>query len=378
MPAARSLASQRKRVLQYALLLAIPCGGLLLVYLGYTYWVSQPFYAYVKASGRGWSGVTHRADPVLGLAPIPGAQGAHVFPVGPGIPMRYDADGYRVPVIREDHLPVTGPKVLALGGSFTYGDACYAMDAYPYLVAARLGGHEKNAGVGSYGLAQILLRGRMLIPEEKPDIVLVQYSRWLVERAMTPFAPAAFGKVPCPYFYGSETLAIQPPVFLTAVLGLPRDRYRATPEGIGDILSFVWRVGLPLRAHDDFCMNWYRIEKTLGWVPRPTQEREALIRLVYEELGALTRAHGGTMIVVALGNNVHPVRIPRPLLPEGAIVVDAHQALLDALPVQDLEIYQARYGHWRGEPPQLVDIHPNPEAHAIIAGAVVEGLKRAE
>jgi len=60
-------------------------------------WRTRPLYQRVAAGGRGWRGRVHAAHPELGFAPIPGAGGAHTFPIGPDVPMRYDERGFRVP-----------------------------------------------------------------------------------------------------------------------------------------------------------------------------------------------------------------------------------------------------------------------------------------
>lgn len=90
-------------------------------------------YLALKHNTRGWAGRVHQHDGQLGFAPIPGATGAHVFPIGPGIPMKYSQAGFRVPV---DEKPEGNrrPVFLFLGCSYTYGDACRAEDTFAYLV----------------------------------------------------------------------------------------------------------------------------------------------------------------------------------------------------------------------------------------------------
>ena len=39
--------------------------------------------------------------------------------------------------------------------------------------------------------------------------------------------------------------------------------------------------------------------------------------------------------------------------------------------------YRLAYGRWRGSAPVLVDTHPNPQAHAIIAAEVVRSIRNA-
>jgi hypothetical protein len=74
--------------------------------------------------------------------------------------------------------------------------------------------------------------------------------------------------------------------------------------------------------------------------------------------------------VVILSIDARPVRVAPGIFPEGAEVIDAHAELLRRLENADNGTYRKHYAHWRGEPPVLVDPHPNPEAHRIIAEAV--------
>jgi hypothetical protein len=132
----------------------------LMAFIAFTVFISSPYFAYnlyqaysiygyVKTSQRGWSGKVHRADAELGFAPIPNARGAHVFPIGPDIPMRYDENGFRVPVTESSASSNQRPLILALGCSFTYGDATPAEETSPYLVGQYLRGTVKNAEVCS-------------------------------------------------------------------------------------------------------------------------------------------------------------------------------------------------------------------------------------
>src|SRR4051812_37650642 len=55
------------------------------------------FYVLVKTPRRGWSGIVHSADPVLGLIPIPGARGARTFHDRKKLKTRFDQYGFRIP-----------------------------------------------------------------------------------------------------------------------------------------------------------------------------------------------------------------------------------------------------------------------------------------
>ena len=337
----------------------------------------MPLYSYVKSNLRGWEGRVHKADPVLGFAPIPGGEGAHVFPIPPNIRMKYDENGFRVPLHykrESEHYP--RPVLITLGGSFTYGDATRAVDTYPYLVGQHLGGYTLNAGVCSYGLAQMLILAKKLVPIHKPDFLVVQYSSWLVGRARWRFTPMYFGKLPSPYFSNSQDrLELHPPLFLTKTMDLPIDKYRNKDKGIIERISFFWNVGLPLYVHDDFHMLVYTLKILLGRVPVPTRNRDKIVKYVYEELSRVANENGARLVIVVLGNSYKPVPVKKYLFPGDSTIVYAHDALLADPSVIDNESYLKKYAHWRGSPPEIVDDHPNEIAHRIIARAIVSKIK---
>lgn len=355
------------------LILALTIFG---IYCGYLFYRTTLFYPYIKTNQRGWSGNVHRGDAELGFAPVPNSQGAHIFPIGPEIPMRYDENGFRVPVVTQKSPATnTHPVILTLGCSFTYGDANSAEETYPYLVGQALGGTTKNAGVCGYGLAQMVLLARRLIPIHKPDYVLVQYSPWLAKRAQSPFASTYSGKIPTPFFSAEPELMLHPPVFATKVYDLSIDSYRKSPQTTADLLSFFWNVGFPLFLHDDVSMAIYYVKKFFGFVPKTIADREQIEKYAYGEIVKTAKENGAKVVVVILGVDSKPVRVPEHLFPDDCIFVEAHAALLERLPVVDDETYQKQYEHWRGSPPVMVDYHPNPLAHSIIAELIVAKIK---
>src|SRR5262249_53413213 len=147
---------------------------------------------------------TMAADPLLGYVPIPGATGIQLVPMSPGLPVRFDENGFRVPVAHPKAAQEGSPSVLALGCSFTYGDVCLAEEAYPYVLSRLTGCRSMNAGMKSYGLAQMLILARRLIPQYRPDYVVVQYSPWLAQRAQNFYAHGMnFITTPVPFFSDS-------------------------------------------------------------------------------------------------------------------------------------------------------------------------------
>jgi hypothetical protein len=340
----------------------------------------REIYNSLKDGGRGWTQRVFRPDAVLGLAPVPDAAGGELLPLGAPVPTRFDHDGFRIP---ETRLGADRPRplVLALGCSFTYGAACPAESAYPFVVAQTLGGTALNAGAPGYGLAQMLILARREIPRRAPDHVLVQYADWLVTRAQAGFVPSFYGVLPTPFFVAEGAgLKLQPPVFRTWGLDLPLARFRTTPRGVSDFAAFSLEAGLPLLVHDDAAVTLVEAKRKLGMLPDRAADGEAIVQAVYSEIGALCDSSGARMLIVLLGPPPSTRRLDE--LRKHGTVVDAELALCRAV---DTECpyrfplvsgaYRMAYGHFRGSPPVFVDPHPNPRAHAVIAAEVVKAIR---
>ncbi len=328
-------------------------------------------YETLKGPRRGFSGRLYRADPDLGWTSIPGARGEMVFPSRPPLPVRFDQDGFRVPAEGPELVERRRPLVLALGCSFTFGDACRAEEAYPHLLARALGGTEINAGLCGGSLAQMLIQARRLIPRYRPDYVVVQYSPWLLKRGSTGFGKSTFGLVTAPYFYWrGAALEIHPPLPGTAVFGLPFHDFESDRRGAGEFASFLFRAGAPLLLHDDWLWLRHRVQLRRGEVPAPADENPRVLPLVYGELAGLCARHGARMVVARLSQPMEnrPIRLPGL---EGVTLVDP-QAELNAL-AGDAEAYDRKFRHWSAAE-GLVDPHPNAAAHQVIAASIARAL----
>lgn len=371
--------SPRRR---HALALALSLTTALAVWGGTLVWRSRALYDHATLPRRGWHGRAHTAHPELGYAPLPGATALHTFPVGEPVSMRYDASGFRVPVSPSGQ-PGARPIVLALGCSFTYGDACRAEDTFTQRVAEGLGGTARNAGVCGWGLAQMLLRAREALPTERPDIVLVQDSPWLLNRSLKPFGQSRFARTTAPYFVDADSgrvggeggVALQPPAFETTAYDLPMHAFFGAERSVAGFGSFVLRVGAPLFAHDDLGSLAYRMRRTLGLTPPPTARRGACLDAAYGEIAALCRASGARMVVVRVGLDPDWRPTYTPPAFEEALLVDGQAALVAAIEEPTRTCWDQAFGHWRGEPPQLVDRHLNPHGHAVLAEAILASLR---
>jgi hypothetical protein len=363
--------SRTRRLLYWAILL----GGLAAFAWGASVVArATAGYLYVKKQPPGWRGTVARADTRLGFGPVPGSTGAEILPGGEREPVRFDAAGFRIPM--GGSAAASGPRVLALGDSFTFGTGCRAEDTYAARVARGLGGHVLNAGFPGYGLSQMLVRGRELLPAYRPDLVLVQASTWLPIRAARPLRRSNFGLLPVPFFAAGDggRPAWHPPLFTSKLFDLPIARYRETKTGPLDWASFVARVGIPLFLHDDPRALRLRLARATGRLPGRASER-AISDAVYAELARLSEQSGARMVVVILESAGKRVLGPADFaLPPGVLLVDTKPGLYARISGTDEDSYLRAYGHWRGSPPRMVDTHPNTQAHAIIAEQVQAAL----
>jgi hypothetical protein len=222
----------------------------------------------------------------------------------------------------------------------------------------------------------MLIQARRLVPELRPDYLVVQYSDWLVDRSLSELSPSLFGAWPTPYFYDGEDgeFLLHPPIFPTRRPELSVEEFRDSPSGMVDRLRFFWQVGLPQFVWDDYHFQVYMLRRLLETIPNPTERWLELVRAVYAEFGDIADEYGARLIIVGLAYDHAPQALDPKVFPANAIIVYAHDALVDALPRPDQENYDKEYAHWRGDPPEIVDIHPNRAAHRIIANAILEGI----
>ncbi len=90
----------------------------------------------------------------------------------------------------------------------------------------------------------------------------------------------------------------------------------------------------------------------------------------------MAKEFGARVVIVVLGY-AKPVEVNKQLFPSDALLVNANDALLRRLPVNNIENYNKEYAHWRGSPLRIVDSHPNEIAHKIITNAIVSEIRKA-
>lgn len=70
---------------------------------------------------------------------------------------------------------VSGPPILAVGDSFTFGDEVHDRETWPSQLEARIERPVINAGVSGYGIDQAVLSAEALIAKYHPTLVILPY-----------------------------------------------------------------------------------------------------------------------------------------------------------------------------------------------------------
>jgi hypothetical protein len=353
----------------------------------YFVWVtfrSMRLYAEIKSAGRGWTTPVNACDPVLGYRPFPNVSSEEIFPCGGRVPVYQDEEGFRVSTQGVQSSSGKRPFVLALGCSFTFGTGCLAEETYPFLVAKRLGGTALNAGVEGYGLAQMLLQTRELIPKYKPEYALFEYAPWLIERSTGYASPSeVYGPTPRPYFTigQDQPYFVAAPAFATNYFDLNMSPYVEGRTSPLEFSSFLFRIGLPLWTHSDLQITVFSVRRLLSLLPQPTKDSGDLVKTIYSEMSDLCHENGTRMVIVVLGSGgIPPEDMPREHIEAlralvSSACVDAYAALYGQLDTPSVKAYEKAYGIWGCTPTHLIDRHPNPHAHEVIAEVILKSLR---
>jgi len=183
-------------------------------------------------------------DPELGWEPIPGASGTLA-----GQPFSVSREGMREHDL--DRSPATGPLILALGDSFTEGFAVGNNDTWPAYLERQTGRRVLNAGVRGYGIDQMVLRAERLVPQLKPQTLVLAFIADDVNRtalsvrdsrAKPYFVPDGAGlalhNVPVPTTPNSPWLAsVRDVLGYSYLLDVVMTRLGATELWYGDTVS---------------------------------------------------------------------------------------------------------------------------------------------
>lgn len=362
------LLSRWRTRLSYILLFLLTlfiCTGL---YLGSVVYRSKQLY---KTESR-WLGQPYRVHDYYGHFPKPYSLAYHSLKSGAPIPVIFDKNGFRIPYAQRDVRQLTALRLLFLGDSFTHGYGVPAEATFSYLTGAELNATAMNAGGSGWGLSQMVLRARDTIAQLEPDFVIVQYSSWLPDRSMAFYQSTQWGKSPAPYFFDSDDgLDIHQPVFSSIIPRLPISRFVGTNK---DLFPFVRNIGIRLFAHDDYWTVRTALQHRLGRLPAPATSTQSVIDYTYKEIQTLCAVNGARMMIVVLPRSIDD-GLANQLDAFSSQVVDVLEPLAESLQEKTARAWRTAYYFWGGNPPGIVDAHPNALMHAEIAKVLVEALR---
>jgi len=187
-------------------------------------------------------------DPVLGWRPKPGIRVRSVEPGSYDVTVTTTADGLRGrQAIARERTPGT-PRIAVFGCSQTFGSGVEDDETFSARLAASLPDVEVlNFGVHGYGTDQMLLRWERDGVGYAPDVVVLAFAYYHLDRNITAFrfyAKPRFVEEP-----GGELRLEGVPVPAPDVLA--RDGMPGPPWPIADrsvLLRWLW--GRELRRHD--------------------------------------------------------------------------------------------------------------------------------
>ena len=328
-----------------------------------------------NTEGKHWTGKVFQPDPVLGHKPVTCQSGALNMSFNNALihntPVKFDNNGFRIPVDTPCNRNFSRPLVLFLGDSFTEGADCNEEKTFSAIVGDSIHGSSINAGVSSYGFSQMMLLARMLVPKYKPDYIVVQNSPWLSERAIDRYAPTFGLLIPSPYFANvNGTVQLAPPAFPTSCFSL-NWAYDSNKSRLRNFISFYFQEGFAVCAKD-----WYNSLLARYRTPKPEKDHHVSDKLFFDEVSQIANANNSKMIVLNLGDikttgNTHTIL-------EGKNITFAEaDSLLWKDAGENEKTYQQLYYYWgwNGKDSVILDKHPTLAAHAAIAQSIIKTIK---
>ncbi|MFC2150169.1 hypothetical protein ACFLQV_01570 [Calditrichota bacterium] len=315
-------------------------------------------------------------DAKHGWTPQPNSEGIYHF-YGETRELKFDSIGARV-----TESDAEGGVLLALGCSWTEGAMVEAEETFTAVAAKQLDLRPINMGRGGQGYSQMQMLAEEYVTKIRPDVVLIQYSDWLVKRSMRLYAPTHFGHRPNPYYSrnAAGNFEINPPVFYHEISAYPGQSYRNNKFGPLEYTSFQYHIGLPFVLRDLYMLNLTKLKTRLDMTPKPLEMSEGnqkrLTGFFYSKLVDLCLENDAKPVIVCIGSD--PVSPQTQEIFENidsAVVVNAVDSMYSQLDEPTREQYYMRYGFWSGDPPELVDKHPNAKSHEetgrLIADAII-------
>lgn len=358
----------------------------LFLYLSNVIYISHKVYQLLMAGSQEGSDATeYQIDDTLGIKHVPNARTLYRYSTrdnlpGRPIPLAFDENGFRIPLTAASQTKIDKPKktdLLFLGDSFTFGAACYAEETFPLLVAKATNRAYINAGVSNYGLAQMLILAEKLIPEYKPHFVIVQYSPWLVSRATSMVAPVNFFLLPTPYIaQKNNDFVLELPIYNSHLKS--RDINTIKLSYRNKFLNFLFQEAFPFASHEIWNSLKTHFLLISGKRLRPATNLRDVERYAYNKIKSISEKNNATLILLNIGDLDYTKTSHDLFRDEKVRFADAEHDLNEFLEMSPSKDYCSEFCHWivTGQERILVDAHPNPVAHKIIANSIIKAMKQ--
>lgn len=159
---------------------------------------------------------------------------------------------------------------------------------------------------------------------------------------------------------------------MSQIFDLELKEFLEGPATLGGLVSYLTGFAFPLFIHDDILRSVMWTKARLEAIPRPLANKAAVVELVYGEIADLARSAGTRVYVVELSwTSQTPETDRRAVEGHGIDFVPTSERLWSALPDQSQATFYRHYAHWAGDPPMIVDRHPNQRAHRLIAQQII-------
>lgn len=268
-------------------------------------------------------------------------------------------------------LPLQPGSVLMVGDSFGAGSEVLDAESWPAQLERQAGINVINAGVGGYGLDQIVLRAEALVPLLKPRMLLVQTR---LEYGISVDRMSVSGGTPKPYFtvQNSELALHNDPVPKVA----PN---RANIGWVRSIFGHSYLIQYVMTRLN--LLQWWGDPASIKWELTPDEAVQVGCLLMRRMADIGPRYHIPVALVVQY-SGLEPMEQPlhwehdRDQLlacarSQPLEVVDTLEALRSAYKTDDLASYQRL---WMMHDHNRVYGHMSAEGNRLIANLVAKGL----
>lgn len=313
----------------------------------------------------------YESDSRMGLVAKKKSIGYIIFPGGDSIPIFTNEYGNRVGSTKLNDTINIKKKVLFLGDSFTFGDANFYENSFPYLISKKLNHQLINASMVGYSYVHYQIMLDSLITSHSPDLICIQISPYSSDRSISGYLNA-YVKIPTPFYYNKNNRTfIHNPLYQSSIFDIFKkndiNTYKSKKKSFLNFIKFTYHFSFPLFSHE--LINEIKsLDKKLKTKNRP--DNDLVLKIFIQHINSLNISKEQTVIFYNIGYEPNEFEeIISNLKNEikfNYVFANFEKELYTKINNNKSEYFE-NYGHWRGNPPKLVDEHYNELAHKIVS-----------